>query len=109
VSTAEIVVTLIGLGLISALTRSFFMLGREELPIPPWLQEGLRHAPLAALAAVVIPEVVMTQGQLIDTWRDARPYAAVVAGAYFLWHRGILGTIVTGTTVFLALRLGLGW
>jgi len=108
-STGEIVLTVFGLGLISALTRSFFMLGRDELPIPAWLQEGLRHAPLAALVAVFVPEVVMTQGVLIDTWRDPRPYAAAVAGAYFLWRRGILGTIVTGTTVYLALRLGLGW
>ena len=66
-------------------------------------------APLAALAAVVVPEVVMTQGQLISTWRDARLFAAAAGAAYFWWRRGILGTILSGMAVLLPLRLGLGW
>jgi branched-subunit amino acid transport protein len=74
-----------------------------------WLRQGLRYAPLAALAAVVVPEVVMTQGHLISSFKDARLYAAAAAAAYFFWRRGILGTIVTGTAVMLLLRLGLGW
>ena len=51
----------------------------------------------------------MTQGELIHTWKDARLYAAAVGTAYFFWKRGILGTIVSGTAVMLALRIGLGW
>ena len=105
----EVVLTIAGLGLITVITRGFFFLPQRELPIPGWLREGLRYAPLAALAAVVAPEVVMTQGALITTWRDARLFAAAAATAYFFWRRDILGTIVTGTTVMLALRLGLGW
>ena len=63
----------------------------------------------AALAAVVAPEVVMQQGHLIGTLKDARIYATLTATAYFFWRRGILGTIVTGTLVMVALRTGLGW
>ena len=59
--------------------------------------------------AVVAPEIVLTQGHLIDTWRDARLPAVAVATAYFFWRRDILGTIVSGTAVLLALKLGLGW
>jgi branched-subunit amino acid transport protein len=51
----------------------------------------------------------MTQGRLIDTWQDARLFAVAAATAYYFWRRDILGTIVTGTAVMLALRLGLGW
>jgi branched-subunit amino acid transport protein len=105
----EIVLTIFGLGVITVLTRAFFFLPRRELPMPGWLREGLRYAPLAALAAVVAPEVVMTQGALIETWRDARLYAVAAATAYYFWRRDILGTIVCGTAVMLALRLGLGW
>ena len=85
------------------------MLPEREVPLPEWLRQGLRYAPLAALAAVVVPEIVMIQGRLIDTFADARLYAAAVAVAYFFWRRDILGTILTGTAVMLALRLGLGW
>lgn len=105
----EVVLTILGLGVITVLTRAFFFLPRRELPMPGWLREGLRYAPLAALAAVVAPEVVMTQGALIETWRDARLYAVAAATAYYFWRRDILGTIVCGTAVMLALRLGLGW
>ena len=64
---------------------------------------------IAALAAVVVPEVVMQQGQLIHTWQDARLYAAVAGAAWFFWRGGVLGTIVTGMAVYLPLHLGLGW
>ena len=79
-------------------------------PMPGWLKDGLRYAPLAALVAVVVPEIVMTpQGRLVGSWQDARLWAAVAASAYYFWRRGILGTIVSGTAVLLAARLGLGW
>ena len=105
----EITLAILGLTALTVLTRSFFLLTEREIPIPDWLREGLRFAPLAALAAVVVPEVVMTQGQLISTWQDARLYAAATGVAYYLWRRDILGTILTGMAVLLPLKLGLGW
>lgn len=105
----EVALTIAGLGVITVVTRAFFFLPRREVPMPGWLREGLRYAPLAALAAVVAPEVVMTQGRLIDSWRDPRLFAVAAATAYYFWRRDILGTIVSGTAVMLVLRLGLGW
>ena len=105
----EGVVTVLGLTALTVLTRGFFFLTRREVPIPQWLRQGLRYAPLAALMAVVLPEIVMTQGKLIAHWQDARIFAALAAGAYFAWRRGILGTILTGMAVLLPLKLGWGW
>ncbi|MGS0759132.1 AzlD domain-containing protein, partial [Roseateles sp. GG27B] len=56
----EVVLAILGMGLITLLTRSFFMLPKNELPLPDWARQGLRYAPLAALAAVIVPEIVMT-------------------------------------------------
>lgn len=100
---------IVGLALLTVLTRGFFFLSEREIPIPVWLRQGLRYAPLAALAAVVVPEIVMLQGRLIDTLLDARLYAAAAAALYFRWRRDILGTILAGMAVLLPLRLGLGW
>ena len=108
-SVWQTVLVIAGLGVITVVTRAFFFLPRQELPVPGWLLEGLRYAPLAALAAIVVPEVITDGGTLIGTWKDARLFAAAAATAYFFWRRGILGTIVTGSAVMLALRIGLGW
>lgn len=105
----DISITVIGLAVLTLVTRAFFLIPERDLPLPNWLQQGLRYAPLAALMAVVAPEVVLTQGQLIQTWQDARLPAVAVASAYYFWRRGILGTIVSGTAVLLLLRLGWGW
>ncbi len=59
--------------------------------------------------AVIAPELVMSQGQLIATWADARLFGAAAATAWFWWRRDMLGTIVVGTTVMMILRMGLGW
>ncbi|RZI57370.1 MAG: AzlD domain-containing protein [Rubrivivax sp.] len=108
-SVWEAVLGILGMAVITMVTRSFFMIPDREIPLPQWVRDGLRYAPLAALAAVIVPEIVMTNGELIHTWKDARLYAAAVGTAYFFWKRGILGTIVSGTAVMLALRIGLGW
>ncbi len=105
----ETLLGIAGMALITVLTRGFFLIPDREVPMPDWLRDGLRYAPLAALAAVIVPEIVMTQGELVSTWKDARLYATAVATGYFFWKRGILGTIVSGTVVMLALRIGLGW
>jgi branched-subunit amino acid transport protein len=109
VNTWEAILAILGLAVITVATRGFFLYPERDLPMPAWLKQGLRYAPLAALAAVVAPEIVMQQGHLITTFWDARLYAALAATGYFFWRRGILGTIVIGTLVMVALRSRLGW
>lgn len=108
-SSLEVLVTTIGMAVITLACRSFFVLPKQDLPMPAWLREGLRYAPIAALAAVVAPELVMTQGHLIDTWRDARIFGALAGLAFYAWRRTLFGTIICGTGTMLALRFGLGW
>jgi branched-subunit amino acid transport protein len=105
----EAVITIAGLVVITLLTRGFFVLPERELPVPGWLREGLRYAPIGALVAVIAPELVMSQGRLIGTWADARLFGAAAATAWFWWRRDMLGTIVVGTAVMMILRMGLGW
>ncbi|MEX8193041.1 AzlD domain-containing protein [Comamonas guangdongensis] len=104
-----VIVTCIGLALITVITRAFFMLPKQELPLPSWLKRGLKYAPLAALAAVIAPEIVMSNGRLIQTLADARLPALVAAVVYFFYKRSILGTIALGMLIYLPLHIGLGW
>jgi len=101
--------TVVGMALVSVLTRSFFFLSERSLTLPPLVQAGLKYAPVAALAAVIGPEVVMSQGHLIDTLKDARLYSLAAGVGWFYLRKGVLGTIVVGMTVYLPLHVGLGW
>ena len=103
------VVIVLGLAVVTVLARGFFLFSNRTWSLPHWAQRGLQYAPIAALAAVVVPEVVMVQGHLIDTWQDARVYSAVVGAAVYFWRKDVLYTIVAGMAVYMPLHLGLGW
>ena len=103
------VVIVLGLAAVTVLARGFFLFSNRTWSLPHWAQRGLQYAPIAALAAVVVPEVVMVQGHLIDTWQDARVYSAVVGAAVYFWRKDVLYTIVAGMALYMPLHLGLGW
>lgn len=105
----ETFLCILGMALLTLLCRCLFLLPREEVGMPRWLQEGLRYAPLAALTAVITPEIVMTGGELIDTWKDARLFGAAAGIAWYFWRGSILGTMAVGTGTLMALRALLGW
>jgi branched-subunit amino acid transport protein len=103
------VVTIVGMALLTVITRCFFFLSSNQWAMPGWLQRGLHYAPIAAMAAVIVPEMVTTQGHLISTWQDARIFAVAAGLACFYWKRSMFGTIIVGMAVYLPLHVGLGW
>ena len=110
-STDEIwtLAVILGLAVATVVARSFFFISDKAWQLPHWAQRGLQFAPIAALSAVVVPEVVMSQGALITTWQDARLFAAAVGVAVYVAKRNVLLTIVLGMAVYLPLHFGLGW
>ncbi len=103
------VITIFAMVACTVVTRSFFFISSKPWPMPSWLKRGLNYAPIAALASVIIPEMVMSQGQLIGTWQDARLFAVLAGVAWYHFKRGIFGTIVCGMAAYLPLHVGLGW
>jgi len=99
---------IVGLGGVTVLTRCFFFILERPWTLPEGAQRALQYAPVAALAGVIVPEIVMTQGQLA-AWHDARIFGAVAAAALFFWRRSVLLTLVGGMAVYLPLKLVLGW
>ena len=100
---------IIGLAGITVLTRCFFFILDRPWTLPAWAHRALQYAPVAALAGVVAPEVVMQAGHFVHTWHDARLFAAPAGAAVYFWRRSVLLTIVVGMVVYLPLHLGLGW
>jgi branched-subunit amino acid transport protein len=100
---------IVGLAIVTVVSRSFFLISSKPWQLPHWAQRGLQYAPIAALSAVVVPEIVMSQGQFIDTWQDARLFAAAAGLAIYYAKRNVLMTILGGMAVYLPLHLALGW
>ena len=99
----------VGLAIVTLFTRGVFLMPRREVPIPAWLLRALKVAPLAALTAVIVPEIVMTHGHLVQTWQDARLPAVLAATLYYRWRPGVLSPMLAGLALYLPLRIFLGW
>ena len=100
---------IVGLAAVTVLTRSFFFMSSKPWHLPAWAQRGLQYAPIAALSAVVVPEIVTVQGEWISTWQDARLFAAAAGAITYFRSKNVLLTIVLGMAVYLPLHIGLGW
>jgi branched-subunit amino acid transport protein len=69
------------------------------------MQHALRYAPAAALAAIVAPDLLMSDGVLQLSWMNPKLMAGIGAAVFFLMTRRLLGTIVVGMALFTLLRV----
>ena len=105
-SSADIWLTIALLTFATVVTRtSFFLLASARLP--PRVQQALRYAPPAALAAIVIPDLLLNGGSATGSldWTNPRLLAGIGAALFFLATRHLLGTILVGMALFTAFRL----
>lgn len=101
---------IVGMAIVTVIARCFFFILDRPWRLPRWAQRGLQYAPIAALSAVVVPEILLEASVPIGDWRDARLFAAIVGGvAFFVFRKSVLATLLAGMAVYLALHLGIGW
>lgn len=99
--------TFLLIGLATTLPRASFILLGARVALPPYIQQALRYAPAAALAAIVVPDVVLVTGQLQPFNPKLAAAAAAVAVA-LAWRNPWL-PFIAGMGVLLGLKFGLGW
>ena len=98
-------IAILGLSVVTVVTRSFFLLTPASFEFSPLVQRALRFAPAAAIAAVIAPDILMHQEVIDVTWHNRALIASVIAGGAFVWRQSLVLTIVVGMLVFTALRL----
>ena len=103
----DVWVSIVLLTMSTLLTRSGFFLFGHAVKLPPKLQHALGYAPAAAMAAIVMPDLVTSGGAVDINWANPKLLAGIGGGIFFLATRHLLGTIVAGMTLFTVLRLAL--
>lgn len=104
-SHLEIWIALVGMAVVTIVTRALFLMAGEHVTVPDRLQRALRYAPAAALAAIVLPDLMTWQGHFTLSPANDKLVAGVAATLFFLATRRMVGMIVVGMAVYTALRL----
>jgi branched-subunit amino acid transport protein len=106
-SPLEISGLIVGMGLVTLVTRSFFMFWGDRVQMPEIILRSIRYAPLAAIVAILAPEILMPQGATeISQFNWALPqiWAGLAAFVTFTWRRTMLPTLMVGMLVYSGLR-----
>jgi branched-subunit amino acid transport protein len=104
VSGLEIWMVIVGITLATIATRATLLVAGQRLQLPHALVTALRYAPGCALAAIMVPDIVLVQGQVNLGPGNFRLVATGVAVAIFLLTRGTISTIVGGMLALWAMR-----
>lgn len=99
--------TFILIGCTTIATRGSFVLGGEGARLPATLQRALRYAPAAALAALIVPDMLLDAGVFAPV--NPKFAAGAVAFAAAMRSRSPWLPFVAGMGVLLVLRKGMGW
>jgi branched-subunit amino acid transport protein len=98
---------IIGLAAVTFVSRSFFILLGNRIKVSEWVLETIRYAPLAALIAILAPEIFLPLGassvmefnlRLPNIWGGM---AAMIA---FYFSKRMIPTLVIGMAVYTAAR-----
>lgn len=103
----EIWLVIVLLAVATFIARSSFWLVGHRINLPKRVQEALRYAPACALAAIIMPDLLMNNGHILVSMTNPKLIAGIAATAFFLVKRNMLLTIFFGMAVYTFIRLGL--
>lgn len=96
---------LVASGLLTFATRlSFIALAGRYQP-PSWFVVLLPFVPIAALTALIAPDLLLVAGQLDVGFANPRFWAGLVAIAVAAWRKNILLTIGCGFAALWAMQV----
>ncbi|MEF9944570.1 MAG: AzlD domain-containing protein [Burkholderiaceae bacterium] len=95
---------ILGLTVVTLVTRSSFLVLGDRFPLPERVQHALRYAPACALAALIAPEMMVVQGQFAGL-ANPKLIGGAVAIAVMLASRSMIATMAAGMIAFTAMRL----
>ena len=102
--------TIVGMGLVTYLPRLIPLLvlsgqAGTENSLPPWLTRWLGYVPVAVLAAMLLPSLLVVEGRAHLAWDNLYLWAALPT-AWIAWKtRSLVGAVLAGVAVVALGRL----
>ncbi len=100
-----ILMTLVGMAVVTFLPRlipAWFLRGRK---LPPFLIAWLSYVPVAVLAALLLPSLLIEDNQINLSMNNLYLWAAIPAGLVAWKKKSLFGTVITGMVVVAVIRL----
>jgi branched-subunit amino acid transport protein len=103
-NTSMLVLSILGMGIITYGIRVVLFLLPERVEIAPWLLRMLRYVPASVLSAIIFPEVLQPGGVFDLSLGNERLIAAVVAALVAWRTRNVLLTVACGMVLLWLLQ-----
>ena len=103
-----IIITLILMAVVTYLPRVLPAWSLRDKTLPPFVESWLKYVPVAVLAAMLLPSLIIQDGQLNLSWTNYFIWAAIPAGWVAWKKKSLFGTVVVGMLIVAAARLIFG-
>ncbi len=103
-SNAEIALLIGGMAAVTFLIRYPILAIVGRIQLPPEMRDALQYVPVAVLTAIIMPAVLLTDGQPDIALDNAYLVAGMVAAGVAYWSRNLTWTILVGMMFFLVWR-----
>ena len=102
---ADLLITILGMALVTYLPRLLPAWLLRGQALPPFIAAWLRYIPAAVLAALLLPSLLVDGGKLNLAWNNLYLWAALPA-AFVAWRwKSLFGTVLAGMAVVALARL----
>ncbi|NJL02643.1 MAG: AzlD domain-containing protein [Spirulinaceae cyanobacterium RM2_2_10] len=98
-----------GMAIATFTIRYVMFAASHRFTLPPTLLRALRYVPPVVLTAIVVPEVLLSEGGLQLSFGNARLVGAIAAIAVGTGTQNLLLTIVLGMAAFFGWQAVLTW
>ena len=91
-----IFLTILGMGLVTFLPRLLPLLTLTGLSLPKWLIAWLRYVPPAVLAAMLLPSILLQDGQISLGFDNLFFWAALPTLGVAIWAKSLFPPVIVG-------------
>lgn len=106
--SAKVLITLVGMGVVTYLTRVLFIVGMKGDKLPPFVIRWLSYVPVAVLAAIICPMIAAPEKRLDLTYGNPYLLAGIAATAIAIATKNLIITVIGGMGVILLLKYFMG-